>query len=49
MGGQTGPVFYIYYEGMRHPPPYSHTKEGVWFEQTKTRTYDCTGLIRQGG
>ena len=21
MGGQTGPVFYIYYEGMRHPPP----------------------------
>ena len=23
MGGQTGPVFYIYYEGMRHPPPYA--------------------------
>ena len=21
MGGRTGPVFYIYYEGMRHPPP----------------------------
>ena len=21
MGGQTGPVFCIYYEGMRHPPP----------------------------
>ena len=21
MGGQTGPVFYIYHEGMRHPPP----------------------------
>ena len=21
MGGQTGPVSYIYYEGMRHPPP----------------------------
>lgn len=21
MGGQTGPVFYIYYEGMRYPPP----------------------------
>lgn len=21
MGGQTGTVFYIYYEGMRHPPP----------------------------
>ena len=21
MGGQTGPVFYIYYKGMRHPPP----------------------------
>ena len=27
MGGQTGPVFYIYYEGMRHPPPYLTRKK----------------------
>lgn len=48
MGGQTGAVFYIYYEGVRHRP-YPYAKEGISFEQTKIRTYDCTGLIRQGG
>ena len=25
MGGQTGPVFCIYYEGMGHPPPMLRT------------------------
>lgn len=42
MGGQTGPVFYIYYEGMRHPPPlFSHERRSlIWAnENTDLRLY----------
>lgn len=46
MGGQTGPVFYIYYEGMRHPPPYSNI--GINKIDSMLRTPNCPFVLFVG-